>query len=133
MEGRAVGEGVGPGGGAGGFCADAIGAKSPVAKASPARMRLCLIGGILGAPRLMHWILGVPFVGVKAFEGAASRDESVIHRVRTTRNWAWPLVMRAYASFTLASGNFSIIGRMPESSAKRRVSSESVAMPEAQP
>src|SRR5882757_6392710 len=55
------------------------------------------------------------------------------YMVRTTRNWALPLSIWAYASLTLSRENFSIIVRTPVSSAKRRVSSESVGMPDAQP
>ena len=53
--------------------------------------------------------------------------------VRTTRNSAFPLIMRAYPSAAFASGYFSIIGRTPVISANRRVSCESVGMPPAQP
>jgi len=55
------------------------------------------------------------------------------HMVRTTRNLAFPLIMRAYPSAAFASGYFSIIGRTPVISANRRVSCESVGMPPAQP
>src|SRR6202000_627861 len=53
--------------------------------------------------------------------------------VKTTRNCALPLTRRAHASFTFSSGNFSIIGRTPVYSEKRSVSSESGAVPDAQP
>src|ERR1700730_10787782 len=39
------------------------------------------------------------------------------HIVRTTRNSAFPLIMRAYPSAAFASGYFSIIGRTPVISA----------------
>src|SRR5258706_3110501 len=55
------------------------------------------------------------------------------HVVRTTRNSAFPLIMRAYPSAAFASGNFSIMARTPIISAKRRVSCESVGIPPAQP
>src|SRR5262245_13047144 len=48
--------------------------------------------------------------------------------LKVTRNCAL-----RQAWFTLSSGNYSIIARMRASSVKRRVSSESVAIPEAQP
>ena len=101
MAGWLGGEGAGAGGGAGGFCADAMGAKSEMVNASSARMRLRLfIGGILEAERLRYCILGGPPVWVKAFQevaGVSHREEFVkhSHMVRTTRNWALPLVMRA--------------------------------------
>lgn len=41
-------------------------------------------------------------------EGAAEtrqpRSKVQVYMVRTTRNWAWPLIMRAYASAALSSG-----------------------------
>ncbi len=53
--------------------------------------------------------------------------------VKTTRNSAFPLIIRAYASFTFCCEYFSIIGRTPVSSANRSISSESVGIPEAHP
>src|SRR6202022_12994 len=55
------------------------------------------------------------------------------HIVRTTRNSAFPLIMRAYPSAAFASGYSSIMGRTPVISANRKVSCESVGMPPAQP
>src|SRR5713101_5400197 len=55
------------------------------------------------------------------------------HMVRTTRNSAFPLIMRAYPWAAFAIGYFSIMGRTPIISANRRVSCESVGMPPAQP
>ena len=57
----------------------------------------------------------------------------LIYMVKTTRNSVLPLAIREWASFSLSRGYFSIMGRMPVSSAKRRVPSESVGIPEAQP
>jgi hypothetical protein len=51
--------------------------------------------------------------------------------VRTTRNSAFPLIMRVWPSAAFASGYFSIMGRRRVISAKRRVSWESVGMPPA--
>ena len=56
-----------------------------------------------------------------------------VHVVRTTRNSAFPLIMRAYPSGAFARGIFSIMGRSPVISAKTSVSWESVGMPAAQP
>ena len=53
--------------------------------------------------------------------------------VRTTRNSALPLIMRAKASSALTSRNFSVMGRTPVISAKRSVSSESAGIPDGQP
>ena len=53
--------------------------------------------------------------------------------VSTTRNSAFPDVIRSYASFTFASGNFSTIGRTPEYAENSSVSCESIAVPEGQP
>ncbi len=55
------------------------------------------------------------------------------HIVSTTRNSAFPLIIRAYASAAFSSGYVSIIARTPVNSAKRSVSSESAAVPAAQP
>jgi len=44
------------------------------------------------------------------------------HIVRTTRNSAFPLIMRAYPSAAFPSGYFSIMGRTPVISANLRVS-----------
>src|ERR1700732_190736 len=55
------------------------------------------------------------------------------HIVRTTRNSAFPLIMRAYPSAAFASGYFSIMGRTPVISANRKVSCESGGMPPAPP
>jgi hypothetical protein len=60
-------------------------------------------------------------------------NTTVPHMVRTTRNSAFPLIMRAYPSAAFASGYFSIIARTPVISANCRVSCESVGMPPAQP
>jgi hypothetical protein len=53
--------------------------------------------------------------------------------VRTTRNSAFPMIMRAQPSAALASGYFSIMGRTPVISANCRVSWESVGMPPPSP
>src|ERR1700730_4676017 len=50
------------------------------------------------------------------------------HIVRTTRNSAFPLIMRAYPSAAFASGYFSIIGRTPVIFSNRKVSCESVGI-----
>ena len=55
------------------------------------------------------------------------------HIVNTTRNSAFPLSIRSYASFTFSSGYFSTIAFTPVNSANRSVSSESIAVPEGQP
>src|SRR5213082_2211858 len=93
VTGRLGAEG-GPEGGVGGFCADAVGARNATANANSTRMRLSFMGGILEADRLTYCMVGGPFVWVKVFEGAAP-EGSVSYVVRTTRNWALPLVMRA--------------------------------------
>jgi hypothetical protein len=49
--------------------------------------------------------------------------------VKTTRNCASPLIIRAYASAAFSRGYVSMIGRTPVSSAKRSVSSESAGVP----
>jgi hypothetical protein len=46
---------------------------------------------------------------------------------------SWKRKLYQEPSLTLSSGNFSIMGPTPVYSAKRSVSSESVAVPEAQP
>ena len=97
MTGRLGAEG-GPEGGVGGFCADATGARNAMVNTSSARMRLSFMDGILEADRLTYCMVGVPFVWVKVFEGTfegAAPEGSVSYIVRTTRNWALPLVMRA--------------------------------------
>jgi hypothetical protein len=55
------------------------------------------------------------------------------YMVSTTRNCVFPLTIRRNASFTCSNGYFSIIGRTPVISANRKVSSESVGIPDAQP
>ena len=65
--------------------------------------------------------------------GWAIRNLHGPHMVRTTRNSAFPLIMRAYPSAAFAIGYFSIVGRTPVISANRKVSCESVGMPPAQP
>src|SRR5882762_3948402 len=67
------------------------------------------------------------------FRHSSLRCSANRHVVRTTRNSAFPLIMRAYPSAAFASGNFSIMARTPIISAKRRVSCESVGIPPAQP
>jgi hypothetical protein len=62
-----------------------------------------------------------------------SANASGLHMVRTTRNSAFPLIMRSYPSAAFANGYFSIMGRTPVISANRMVSCESVGMPPAQP
>jgi len=101
VTGRLGAEG-GPEGGVGGFCADAVGARNATANANSTRMRLSFMGGILEADRLTYCMVGGPFVWVKVFEGTfegtfegGAPGGSVSHIVRTTRNWALPLVMRA--------------------------------------
>jgi len=51
--------------------------------------------------------------------------------VGSTQNQALPPIMWTKASFTLASGNLSIMAQTPERSAKGSVSSVSVGTPEA--
>jgi len=55
------------------------------------------------------------------------------YMVSTTRNCAFPLTIRRNASFTFSSGYFSTIARTAVISANRKVSSESVGIPDAQP
>jgi len=70
------------------------------------------------------------FAPASLFPGLGPID---FHIVRTTRNCALPLSMRAYASPAFSSGYVSIIGRTPVSSAKFSVSSSSAAVPAAVP
>src|SRR5436190_2843169 len=65
--------------------------------------------------------------------GRASPHQGVQLMVNTARNRTLPVIIRLYASATLARGNVSIIGRTPESALNRKVSSESMAVPEGQP
>ncbi len=53
--------------------------------------------------------------------------------VSTTRNSAFPLSILSYASFTFASGYFSIIGRTPANFENSSVSCESLAVPDGNP
>src|SRR5258708_35531309 len=58
---------------------------------------------------------------------------TMLYIVSTTRNLTFPVIIRLYASATLESGYFSIIGRTPVIALNRNVSSESLAVPEGQP
>src|SRR6185312_9815486 len=53
--------------------------------------------------------------------------------IRTTRNLALPLIIRANPSAARSSGNVSIIGRICEATLNFSVSSESGAVPDGQP
>src|SRR5439155_21759574 len=53
--------------------------------------------------------------------------------VSTTRNRAWPLIIRSYASATRSSGNGSFIDLTPVRALNASVSCESLATPEYQP
>jgi hypothetical protein len=64
---------------------------------------------------------------------ASAASLQPVYIVRTTRNCALPLIMRAYASAAFSSGYVSIMARTPVSSAKRSVSSSSAGVPEAHP
>ena len=67
----------------------------------------------------------LPFLGPRR---GAILEASELYIVKTTRNCALPLIMRAQASAAFSIGQVSIIGRTPVSSAKRSVSSESAGV-----
>jgi hypothetical protein len=83
----------------------------------------------------LRYVLGfiISFPAISFLFVAETLASAGGHVVRTTRNSAFPLIMRAYPSAAFASGNFSIMGRTPVISAKTSVSWESVGMPPAQP
>jgi len=63
----------------------------------------------------------------RAFPGVAANGSPLsTHIVNATRESAFPLSIRSYASFTFSSGYFSTIAFTPVSTANRSVSSASV-------